>query len=248
MSQIEEKDMYISETVGSFLANISQISHPVPHECVIHSLRDLIEATMYGNLALFSRSLGLPKTTVWELVQGHFPPSLPFLLQLCYQFRLSLVQVLINDEPIKPGESHVSQEEARKHEVRRPFDREKVLQTLENILADKQSISLSMREVARRLGYPVRTIKQYFPIHCREIACRYANYRKQQGQLRKAQLRQRIYEAAHIVHGQKLTPTYQRVGTVLNTPGCFREYEARCALRDVRAQLEGEMERCDRHS
>ena len=241
-SQVKEKDMYISETVGSFLAHSPHLSLSIPHECVIQSLRELIEATTDGNLAAFSRSLGLPKTTLWELVQGHFPPSLPFLLQLCYQFRFSLLQVLINDEHIKPGESHVSQEQTRKHEVRRPFDREKVLQTLENILADQQSISLSMREVARQLGYPVRTIKQYFPMHCREIACRYANYHKQQGQIRKAQLRQRIYEAAHIVHGQKLTPTYQRVGAVLTTPGCFREYEARCALRDVRSQLDGEMD------
>ena len=28
---------------------------------------------------------------------------------------------------------------------------------------------------------------------------------------------------------------------MLNTPGCFRESEARCALRDVRSQLDGEM-------
>ncbi len=231
--------MYISETVGSFLAHIPQLSLSIPHQCVIHSLRELIDATTDGNIAAFSRSLGLPKTTVWVLVQGHFPPSLPFLLQLCYQFRLSLLQLLISGEHIEPSESHVSQEQTRKRDMRRPFDREKVQQALEDILADQQSVSLSMREVARRLGYPVRTIKQYFPMQCRVIACRYAEYRKQQGQLRKAHLRQRIYEAAHIVHGQKLTPTYHRVGTILNTPGCFREHEARCALFQVRSQLDG---------
>ena len=89
--------MYISETVGSFLAHIPELSLSIPHERVIHSLREIIESTTDGNIAAFSRSLGLPKTTAWELIQGHFPPSLPFLLQLCYQFRLSLLQLLISD-------------------------------------------------------------------------------------------------------------------------------------------------------
>jgi hypothetical protein len=239
-SQVEEKDMYISETVGSFLAHIPELSLSIPHERVIHSLRELIEATTDGNIAAFSRSLGLPKTTVWELIQGHFPPSLPFLLQLCYQFRVSLLQLLISDEHINPQKPHLSLERTRKHDVRCPFDREKVQQALEDILADQHSIPDSMREVARRLGYPVRTIKQYFPMLCRQIARRFTEYRKQQGQLRKTHLRQRIYEAAYIVHDQRLTPTCHRVGKVLNSPGCFREREARYALLDIRSQLDRE--------
>lgn len=192
-------------------------------------------------MAAFARSLSLPKTTLWELVQGYFPPSLPFLLQLCYQFRLSLLQILSGTEqPFTPVVSPSSQEQTRKRDLHHRFDREKVQKALEEILADQQSVPLSMREVARRLGYPVRTIKEYFPMHCKEIASRYAEYRKQQGQLRKTHLRQRIYEAARIVHGQNLTPTYRKVGTELNTPGCFREHEARCALLDVRSQLDGD--------
>jgi len=239
-SQIEEKDMYITEIAGSFLAHVPQLSFSIPRECFIRLLRDLIAATADGNIAVFSRSLGLPKTTLWELVQGHFPPSLSFLLQLCYQFRLSLLQLLVGVEKTEPCNLPSSQGQIRKRDVRRLFDRKQVQQALEDILADQQSASLSMREVARRLGYPVRTIKTHFPIHCREISRRYAEYRKQQGLLRKAYLRQRIYEAARTVHSQKLTPTCQRVGTVLRTPGCFREHEARNALLDIRSQLDGE--------
>ncbi len=172
------------------------------------------------------------------MVQGYFPPSLPFLLQLCYQFRLSLLPFLSGREQyIASGASPLLQEQTRKRDLHRPFDREKAQKALEDILADQQSVPLSMREVARRLGYPVRTFKEYFPMHCQEIARRYAEYRKRQGQLRKTHLRQRIYEAARIVHDQKLIPTYRRVGAVLNTPGCFREHEARRALLDIRSQL-----------
>lgn len=238
--QVKEKDMYIAETVGDFLARIPQMSLSIPRECVIQSLRDLIATTTKGNMAAFSRNLGVPKTTLWELVQGHFPPSLPLLLQICYKFRLSPLQLLAVGELIAPGEMLLSQEQIQKRDARRPFDHKQLQQSLEDILADQQSASLSMREVARRLGYPARTIKTHFPMHCREISRRHAEYRKQQGQLRRAHLRQRIYEAVHSVHSQKLAPTYQRVGTVLNTPGCFREHEARCALLDIRSQLDRE--------
>jgi hypothetical protein len=228
--------MYISKIVGSFLAHIPQLSLSIPHVSVIRSLRELIEATSDGNIAAFSRNIGLPKTTVWELVQGRFPPSLPFLIQLCYQFRLSLLQLLISGEHISLGESPVSQELARKRSVPRPFDREKVQRALEAILAEQQSAPPSMREVAQRLGHPVRTIETHFPVLCREISRRYAECRKQQGQLRKARLRQRITEAARIVlvRGEKLT--YQRVGSIIGEPGCFREYEARLALLDMRCR------------
>ncbi len=240
-SQVEEKDMYIAETVGDFLTHIPQLSLSIPRECVIQSLRDLIAATTEGNVAAFSRSLGLPKTTLWELVQGYFPPSLPFLLQLCHQFHLSLLQLLIRVEHITTSESPLSQEQTQKHNVRRPSDREKVQQALEDILADRQSTPPSMQEVALRLGFPVRTIETHFPIQCREISCRYADFRIQRGQLRKARLRQRINEAAHIVliHGDKLT--YQRVGTVIGEPGCFREYEARQTLLDIRCRSDTEI-------
>jgi TniQ len=242
-SQVEEKERFTAETVGAFLAQLPQLPLSVPREGVIRSLRDLIAATTGGNIAAFSRSLGLPRTTLWELVQGYFPPSLPFLLQLCYQFRLSLLQFLsgIKREDIAPAAAPLSQEQIRKRDLRRPLDREKVQKALEDILADRQCMPLSTREVARRLGYPVRTIKEYFPMQCREIARRYAEYRKQQGQRRITDLRLRIHEAACDVHGQMLTPTYRRVGTVLNTPGCFREREARRALLASCSRLEGDV-------
>ncbi len=240
-SQVEEKDRYIAETVGDFLAHMPQLRLSIPREGVIQSLRDLIATTTESNKAAFSRNLGISKTTLWELVQGYFPPSLPFLLQLCYQFRLSLFQFLVGGEHIVSGESLLSQEQTRKRDVHRPFDREKVQQALEDILADHEGMPLSMQEVAQRLGYPVRTIETHFPIPCREISRRYAEYRKQQGQLRKARLQYRINEAARIVLLQGENLTYQRVGSIIGKPGCFREYEARRALLDIRCRAHAQI-------
>jgi TniQ len=236
-SQVGEKEMYIAETVGEFLAYMPQLSLTIPREGVIHSLQELIAATTDGNMAAFSRNLGLPKTSLWELVHGHFPPSLPFLLHLCYQCRLSLLQLLIDVEPVASDKSPLPEKQIQRHDARGLFDHGKVQQTLEVVLSDQHSSPLSMRAMARQLGYPVRTIETYFPAQCREISRRYSEYRKQQGLLRKARLRDNINEAARIalLQGDKLT--YQRVGSIIGKPGCFREYEARMTLLDIRYRL-----------
>jgi hypothetical protein len=217
-----------------------QLPPAIPREGVLQSLRELIATTTDGNMAAFARSLGRPKTSLWELVQGYFPPSLPFVFQLCYQFRLPLLPFLLGRERVAPGESPVAQEQPPKRDVRCPFDRENVQQALEVILADQQNVPLSMREVARRLGYPVRTIETHFPLPCRDISRRYVAYRKQQGQRRKACLRQRITEAARIVLMQGENLTFRRVGTIIGEPGCFREREARLVFRDIRCRLDAE--------
>jgi TniQ len=239
-SLVEEKERYLAETVGGFLAHMPQLTLTIPREGVIQSLRDLIATMTDGNMAAFARSIGRPKTSLWELVQGYFPPSLPFVLQLCYQFHLPLLPFLLGREQVAPGEWPVSQEQPPKRDARCPFDCENVQQALEAILADQQSVPLSMREVARQLGYPVRTIETHFPLLCRNISRRYAAYRQQQGQRRKARLRQRITEAARIAIIQRENLTFRRVGTIIGEPGCFREHEARLVLRDIRRRLDAE--------
>jgi len=149
--------------------------------------------------------------------------------------------LLTGVEHITSGEAPVFQELTQRREVRRPFDFEKVRQALEVILADQQSEPLSMREIARRLGYSVRTIETHCPIQCQEISLRYAAYRKQLGHRRKALLRERITEAARIILIQGENLTYQRVGSMLGDPGCFREYEARRVLLDIRCRTDTEM-------
>lgn len=63
-SQVEEKDRYLAETVGDFLAHMPQLPLAIPREGVLQSLRDLIATTTDGNMAAFARSLGWPKTSL----------------------------------------------------------------------------------------------------------------------------------------------------------------------------------------
>ncbi|WP_201387642.1 TniQ family protein [Ktedonobacter sp. SOSP1-52] len=235
-SQAKEKDIYIAETMENFVAYASQLSSPIPTADFIQSLQNLVSNTTQGNMAAFSRQTGLSKTTLWELTHGVFPPSLPLLSQLCWQYRLSLHQLLIGSE-VTTCEIPSADEPVTKKRARRSLERKKVQRQLENILADSHSESLSMRKVAQQLGYHTRTIATYFPEYSRRISQRYINYCKRQGEYRKARLKQRIREAAYTAHEQGFNLTTQRVGAILDNPGCFREREAREALFNVQQEI-----------
>jgi TniQ len=244
-NQIEGKDIYIAEMTGNFLAYISSTSASVSRDVFVKSLSDLISVITEGNVAAFARCLELPKVTLWELVQGRFPPSLPFLFRLCLQFRLSLLQLLVEMDNTLPT-SYPPEMPGIKKDSRRFLDRAKVRQALEEILSDQQQAPVSMQAVARRLGHHARTISTHFPEHCRTISLRYKEYRRQQGEHRKSLLQTRIHEAALIVQNQGMNLTYQRVGAVLGKPGCFREHEMRRAFLDVRQQLDKAVSNHDR--
>ncbi|WP_308441695.1 TniQ family protein [Reticulibacter mediterranei] len=142
-NQIEEKDIYIAEMTGNFLAYISSASISVSRDVFVKSLSELISITTEGNIAAFARCLELPKVTLWELVQGRFPPSLPFLFRLCLQFRLSLLQLLVGLDDTLP-DSYSPKKSVIKEDLRRFFDRAKVRQALEEILSDQQHEPVSM--------------------------------------------------------------------------------------------------------
>jgi len=157
------------------------------------------------------------------------------LLQLSLQFRLPLLHLFTGVESDVSGASNSSQ--GKKQASRHLFQYEKVEQALKDVLADQENASLSMREVARQLGYPPKTIATHFPEAARSISQRYLDYRKQRGLLRRKRLEQRINEAVNSVNAQGQMPTFQRVGALLSTPGCFREFEARQALFEARQRL-----------
>jgi hypothetical protein len=132
---------------------------------------------------------------MWELVQGRFPPPLPFLFQLCLQFHLPLLSLLTGIDDIMPDASTSSKDLAKKRKSRNPFDYNKVQLALEEILADPQCAHLSMRGVARQLGYHAKTITTHFPEESRRISQRYLDYCKQRGLQRRKHLEQCVKEA-----------------------------------------------------
>lgn len=236
---VGQEQVQIAEWVGALVAYASTTTSAVPRAIFTSALANLANRSMQGNLAAFARLVGLPKTTLWELASGDFPPQLPMLLHLCRHLQISLLDLLIwegvhlSSAPIprsSPGKRPIPR-------TRRAFEVDQIRHQLEALLADTTSEPRSLRAVARHLGYPPKTLDTHLHELCQAITRRYQAYRSAKGVERVATLHQKICTAARELHAQDITLTYRHVGAALGTPGCFRERAAREALHQVQREL-----------
>lgn len=131
----------------------------------IAALTLLVGQVSQRNLAAFARLVDLPKTTLWELVTGRFPPSLSVLLRLCLRFQISLVELLLeNDEDRDVDSPTPAPVTSPKPGHRQAFPLEQVRQLLQEVLADTTSTPRLVQELAAKLGYPLRTINTHLVI------------------------------------------------------------------------------------
>jgi hypothetical protein len=230
----------IAEWAGAVFVYAATMTSPVPRVSFTTALASLVSRRMQGNVAAFARRVSVPKTTMWELAAGTFPPQLPLLLRLCLHLQVSLLDLLTGEgestsatlEPLPPPV-----ERAMPH-PRRVFEVDQIRRQLEAILADTTSEPRSLRAVARDLGYPPKTLDTHLHDLCQAITRRYQAYRSAKGVERVETLRQQIRTAARELHAQGISLTYQHVGAALGAPGCFREKIAREALRQAEIELD----------
>jgi hypothetical protein len=83
-----QERVQIVEWVGALLVYTATTTAPVPRASfTTTALASLVSRRMQGNLAAFARLVGVPKTTLWELASGAFPPQLPMLPRVCRHLR-----------------------------------------------------------------------------------------------------------------------------------------------------------------
>jgi len=236
---VGQEQVQIAEWVGALMVYAATTTSPVPRASFTTALANLTSRSMQGNLAAFARLVGVPKTTLWELASGAFPPQLPMLLWLCQHLQISLLDLFIGEGEY-PSSAPVPPPSSVKRPIpstRRALEVDTVRHQLEAILADITSEPCSLRAVARHLGYPPKTLDTHFHELCQAISTRYQAYRSAKGAERVETLQQKIRTLARELYTQGITLTYQHVGAALGTPGCFRERAAREALHQVQREL-----------
>lgn len=229
----------IAEWAGAVFVYAATMTSPVPRVSFTTALASLVSRRMQGNVAAFARRVGVPKTTMWELAAGTFPPQLPLLLRLCLYLQVPLLDLLIGEDEqtsFNPGPLPSSVQRVMPR-PRRAFEVDQMRRQLEAILADTTSEPRSLRAVACQLGYPPKTLDTHLHDLCQTITRRYQAYRSAKGAERVEVLRQKIRAAARELHAQGISLTYQHVGAALGAPGCFREQIAREALHQIQQEL-----------
>lgn len=231
---------WVMESLGEMLAAPSPHFSPPARQKIVTALAMCIEQFGERNAAALARSVGLPKTTMWEWQHGLFLPPLEILLRLCSKINVSL-PALILPEVVK---KKVNAERVLQWDIspepggpRRSWDPEQVQQELEHILKEEVDVPPSLRQVALHLNIHHRTLATYFPELCRAITARYRAYTHKRGEQRIGRLREEIRQIATRLHVEGVDPTHRQVAALLKRPGRLRERVARTSLQDIRKEL-----------
>ena len=169
---------WATDNIGGLLSFNRQ--NLLSKETVAKTISACIQQTTKGNVAEFARMLNLPKNTVWLWQSGRNLPTLDKLMKICYLVQKPLVSFLTEEFSAEefPKVSGLSSRVSSKA-VRPPsrlFNSSKIAGALEAELLCHGYPPSKTKEVANRLEYDVRLLREHFPEQCRSISRKYACY------------------------------------------------------------------------
>lgn len=226
-------EIWVASNVASLL---SSALHKPSRQIVTHALSNCIKLITDGNVAEFARMLRLPKNTVWLWKTGKNLPPLDKLLRICYLTQIPLINFLNNNIPSSQDLDVRSVSFTNPDTPKLPgrfFDVDRVFSLLENELLSHNYPPPSAKEIASRLDYDIRLLREHFPEICSAISRKHASYRKACRSRRVELLCREIQSTAFKLYGEGVYPTQTKVSAYLTKPGCFRELAARNALYEV---------------
>jgi transcriptional regulator with XRE-family HTH domain len=228
---------WVAHNVGQLIALTPQIVDFPEDGQILRYVDELKKHLSDGEGATLARSLGIPKTSLWEVLNGRYLPSLDMLLRICYYYSIPLIELLTTGWPdtLKISENKPP-ETARSPRSSKIFENDKVKRELEATIADSIKSPPSLQDVAMRLGYSKKTLSNHFPELCHLISKRYLNQRRQKAIERIDRLGNEVKEAVRELYGQGLCPSKERVEE-LTRPGALKEKSIREIWQDALNKL-----------
>ncbi len=200
-----------------------------------------------GRLTGISRSLfyrwpGRPCAPHSSTLSHSYIPSLETILEFCYACDVTPLQIMTNQ--LAPLRDLIQQGTAsRPVRPRRPaparINRQMCLEFIQAIL-DGREEPLSIRQLAKRLGYGERALTDHFPQECALITKNTQEYRKQRQKQRLEQACDQVRQAMMTLHAQDIYPSHRKLRAMLPT-GLMRMPEANTTWHEVLRELGLEM-------
>jgi AcrR family transcriptional regulator len=107
-------------------------------------------------------------------------------------------------------------------------------------MLDGREEPLSIRQLAKRLGYGERALTDHFPQECALITKITQEYRKQRQKQRLEQACDQVRQAMMTLHAQDIYPSHRKLRAMLPT-GLMRMPEANTTWHEVLRELGLEM-------
>jgi transcriptional regulator with XRE-family HTH domain len=170
--------------IGELIAITPSLTHPISRNRVsdaISSCTNQLSNNQSKNLSAFAKKIQVSVAMVWHWQRGQKLITLDKLLQICYTFKISIVdfltrQVVIN-KLVSDEKNNQSQSCSRpgRGPRRSPQEIEKIRNTLKTILEDEYPPP-TFKDVQQR--FPKICLRHFFPILCQSIVQRHAHYVK----------------------------------------------------------------------
>lgn len=235
-----EQQIWVAKTIGDLLAAAPLLSSIPKKENIARALSVCANKVTGGNMAAFARALGVPKNTMHLWYNGKALPQIDAYLRICYGLRLKLPTLLAGTSLIfeVPKIRYCSLPTTKRSRSKsRSFPKEQILHALNTALASDENPPPAMKEVARRLGFDLKTMRNHFPDLCRRISARHVEYRNQRGRLKIDRLCNEIRQITFELYAQGIKPTRRNVSLRLSRPASCLEEAIRTAHRNALQEL-----------
>lgn len=234
---------WVGTTVGELLAAAPELPSLPTRENLTQSIALCISHLTDGDRAAFAELFQVGEHAVRNWRSGKRLPGLSLILEMCRSLGASLLDFLsgacvVSDQKVmdrflrRSDGTHQRQSYPRRGRRIKAVEVERVLQ-----IALKENPPPSMRQVIKRLSHSTPTIYRHFPVLCRAISERYADYRSIRSAVRRELARAEVRVLAYELHARGIKITRNNMRPLLTSSDYWNLPEGRAALQEAKREL-----------
>ncbi len=171
-------NLYVNENIEKLISVSNLLNKPISRDLLANSFNLCIDRVTKGNVAAFARMFGIPKNSVWMWSKGKSVSQIDTLLNICYRLDISILDFMAIDPSLPIHFKPLARNELKLHNFnctnksKAQIDSEFLKKYLQEVLIDK-TLTSSVSEIAKELGYDRRVLTKKFPELCQKISQRY---------------------------------------------------------------------------
>jgi len=227
---------WVMHAIGE-LHQAATSSGPLPWANVSLGLATCVKTV--GRVNRIARLADLSDSAFSLWLHGKRLPSFKRFLELCYVLDISPLRLMT----AKPADLKKTMRAPRTYRQPRPredvparVDRGRTREVLQAVLNDQEA-SLSVSQVAHRLGLGGTTLRGLFPQECALITARYQAARAERAKQKSAQTYEEVRQVTMALHAQGIFPGSNQVKAMLSNPDMLRKAEGLTAWHATRREL-----------
>jgi AraC-like DNA-binding protein len=235
-----EWERWVANNVGELIAASSSLQF-VPSKEKIAEILSTINTVTQGNIAAFASLLKILKNTAWGWYKHKTFLTLDALLKISYHIEISLLDFLIRDIDFtrleRTRSSTFSNSCCSKRSTPRHFDRQRVQESLLNVLVQSEDSAPTIKEIAENLGYDRRLLSRHFPDLCQKLVVKRRYSKKINHAKTLENCCQEVRQVTLMLYERGEYPTEARISTLISKPGYLRYKQVRNTFQKTKQEI-----------